>query len=195
MESIPEFAPTKFSTAEDKKKFVIKLQALIASDFAHTKFTRDLYKRLSLTFSFLAENNKDGFYNRWMVSTRDKVDFLKKITQHIAYGDPAHTWSDVEKYLSSSEFIQAQYNAYVERAAYERKWQDIRLRNDLVLEYGIEGVKVSPDVFDTLSMQLQTFITDFGEDYGLIVPDDADNTYPTLARELLKAIGITRVRK
>jgi hypothetical protein len=95
------FVATKFSTADDKADFANKLMAFIESGFEEKKFTKTLYNRLSMIFAFIAHYDSAGFKAEYFSSTDDKVRFLEQIVSHPCRGDPAFTFSDVEKAVKS----------------------------------------------------------------------------------------------
>ena len=69
------------------------------SDFAAKHFTDRFYRRLSNTFGHIAHYNRGGFWAEFFTTTADKVRFLEQTLLHPCYGDPAWTYSDVERAL------------------------------------------------------------------------------------------------
>jgi hypothetical protein len=95
------FVASKFSTADEKADFANKLMAFIESGLEERKFTKALFRRLSLTYAFLAHYDHAGFMAEYFTRTEDKARFLEQIATHPCYGDPKHTYSDVEKAIKS----------------------------------------------------------------------------------------------
>ena len=119
------YTATKFSTVEDKEKFVHQFKKFIESDFAKSKFPKWFYNRLSMTFGHIAHYNQAGFFETFFTNTRDKVRFLQSTLETGCYGSPEHTFCDCEhdihvwlKEQGTLEKYQALLTAQVEN--YER---------------------------------------------------------------------------
>jgi hypothetical protein len=95
------FTPTQWSTAQDKAAFAKQFVRFVQSDFATKYFTDRFYRRLSNTFGHIAHYNRGGFWSEFFTSTADKVRFLEQTLQWPCYGDPAWTYSDVERALQA----------------------------------------------------------------------------------------------
>lgn len=96
-----QFTPTKWQTAKDKAAFANRFVRFVKSDFAANHFTDQFYQRLSNTFGNIAHYNRGGFWDTFFTTTADKVRFLERTLQHPCYGDPAWTYSDVERALQA----------------------------------------------------------------------------------------------
>ena len=96
-----QFTPTEWDTAQDKAAFAKQFMRFVRSDFAAKHFTERFYRRLSNTFGNIAHYNRGGFWAEFFTTTADKVRFLEHILQHPCYGDPAWTYSDVERSLQA----------------------------------------------------------------------------------------------
>ncbi len=94
-----QFTATQWEGADQKAKFARQFIAFVESDFAKDKFPVWFYRRLSMTFGHIAHFNQHGFFETFFTSTEDKVKFLRQTVRHTCYGDPAWTYSDVEKAL------------------------------------------------------------------------------------------------
>jgi hypothetical protein len=92
-----DFVPTQWDTSERKAKFANALLTFIAQDFPRSKFHEGFYRRLSNTFGHIANYNRDGFYQRFFLTAEDKCAFLEQCVTWPCYGDPAYTYSDVER--------------------------------------------------------------------------------------------------
>jgi hypothetical protein len=95
-----QFTPTKFDTAEQKAKFANHFVHFVESDFREMLFELWFYRKLSNCFQHIAHYNRDGFYETWFSTTEKRLDFLANAERGPAYGDPAWTYSDVERVLS-----------------------------------------------------------------------------------------------
>ena len=92
-----EFTPTKWTTADEKAAFVKALCRFIALDYETTLFTDSLYRRLALSFGHIAHTNKRGFIATFFEDLRSKLVFIEWTLQWVPCGDPAWTYSDVER--------------------------------------------------------------------------------------------------
>lgn len=94
-----QFTATKWDTAEDKAAFANRFARFVQSDFAPKHYTDKFYRRLSNTFGHIAHYNRGGFWSEFFTTNADKVRFLAQVLQWPCYGDPAWTFSDVERAL------------------------------------------------------------------------------------------------
>jgi hypothetical protein len=96
-----EFTPTKWAAADEKARIANKLTQFVLGGFQQASFTRVMYQRLSNMFGHIAHYDIHGFYAAWFADIKCCRDWA----EHIAgswlsgIGDPAFTWSDVEKAL------------------------------------------------------------------------------------------------
>ena len=91
------FTPTKWHSAEDKARFGNQLLAFIAADFLKAKWTNAFYGELCQHFGFIANYGQHGFWQEYFADLPSKLRFLRDLTQHPCYGDPAYTFSDLER--------------------------------------------------------------------------------------------------
>lgn len=98
---IGDFTPTQWATAEEKAKIANKLTRFILGGFQQASFTKAMYQRLSNMFGHIAHYDIHGFYATWFADIRCCRDWAEHITSSwlSGIGDPAFTWSDVEKAL------------------------------------------------------------------------------------------------
>jgi hypothetical protein len=96
-----DFTATKFNTAEEKAKFGNHLLRFIAEDYPRALWTKAFYNRLSMIFSNIAHHDSNGFWETWFTTTTDQIQFVQNIVRHSCWGDPAFTYSDVEKVVRS----------------------------------------------------------------------------------------------
>jgi hypothetical protein len=92
-----DFAATKWDTGEDKAKFANGLCRFIAADFKQALFTEGIYRRLAMTFGHIAHFDRFGFFAEFFEDLRGKVAFLEQTLMWCPCGDPAWTYSDVER--------------------------------------------------------------------------------------------------
>lgn len=134
-----QFVPTRFSTAEDKAKFCNDLLRFIAEGFPRQRFTKALYSRLSHTFGHIAHYNANGFWSVFFEDTLCRLEFLKLTVAYPCYGDPRHTFRDVEELvrarLRASDLI-ALYQA--ERSREVRQGELDQLAR-LIAKHGVPG--------------------------------------------------------
>jgi hypothetical protein len=93
------FTPTKWDTADKKAAFARQFIKFVQSDFARSKFPKTFYQRLSMCFGHIAHFNQHGFFETFFTTTQDRLRFLRMTLAHPCYGDPAWTYSDVERAL------------------------------------------------------------------------------------------------
>jgi hypothetical protein len=96
-----KFAATKWESPEKKAPFARHFIRFVESDFTWDKFAHTFYVRLPMTFGHIGHYNRAGFYETFFTTTADKVRFLRLTLAHPCYGDPAYTYSDVERALQS----------------------------------------------------------------------------------------------
>ena len=92
-----QFVATRFDIAQAKADFGNQLLAFIAEGFPQKRFTQSFYRVLMQHFGMLAHNDQQGFWAEFFTSTADQLRFLKEITGHPCWGDPAFTFSDLER--------------------------------------------------------------------------------------------------
>jgi hypothetical protein len=96
-----QFTPTQWDTAQAKASFARQFVRLVRSDFVARHFTEWFYRRLANTFGHIAHYNRQGFWLEFFTTTADKVRFLQQTLAHPCYGDPAWTYSDVERAIQN----------------------------------------------------------------------------------------------
>lgn len=96
-----QFTATKFHSAEDKAWFGNAFLKFLAADCPQSAFTKRFYNRLSNSFGHIAHYNRAGFYGHFFIDLAGKIDFLQQTLQWPCYGQPEHTFSDVELMLQA----------------------------------------------------------------------------------------------
>lgn len=116
-----QFVGTQFDTSEDKAKFANQFLRFVSAGFRRTLFPQWFYRRLSMTFGHIAHYNQAGFYENFFTTPKGKVEFIAICLNGGGYGDPAYTYSDVEKELKKWllrnavwEKLQEKYEAAVD---------------------------------------------------------------------------------
>lgn len=90
---------TKWATVEDKKKFIAHFERFVKSGYKRSLFYKWFYTRLSMMFGFIAHYNLEGFYSEKFSTPQRIEQFKTSIREFPCYGDPAYTFSDVEKII------------------------------------------------------------------------------------------------
>lgn len=122
--SAEEFKPTEFSTAQDKAAFGNHFFRFIESDWKQTMLTKTFYNRLSNCFGHIAHYDLHGFYGTWFAHDELRLSFLRHTLGFSCYGDPAYTFSDVERAIKAElrrRPLVAQYEAQVAAATRARE--------------------------------------------------------------------------
>ena len=94
-----KFTATQWDASEKKAGFAKQFIRFVQSDLSKSQFPKTFYQRLSMTFGHIAHYNQHGFFETFFTTTEDKVRFLRQTLQHPCYGDPAWTYSDIERAL------------------------------------------------------------------------------------------------
>ena len=113
-----QFTATQWSSAGDKAQFGNQLLRFIDEGFHKSLFTRALYNRLSQCFQHIAHHDLHGFYGTWFATPGDQARFLDHLLRSPCFGDPAYTFSDVERHLQI-EIRRRNYVALYRLAALE----------------------------------------------------------------------------
>jgi hypothetical protein len=94
------YQATEHSTVKEKEKFATQFKKFVESGYKRTKFPQWFYRRLSLMFGHIAHYDCQGFFAYWFSAEHDTRRWENRVMYWKAYGDPKHTWSDVEIDLS-----------------------------------------------------------------------------------------------
>ncbi len=98
---LPAFTPTKWDTAEQKKRFVLAFIRLVNGDFKQTLFPHWFYNRLSNCFGNIAHYNQYGFYDEQFSTLDRRCRFVSNCLNYSFHGDPTYTYSDAERFLQT----------------------------------------------------------------------------------------------
>lgn len=114
-----QFTATPYATPEDKARYANHFARFARQGCRRTMFPKWFYRQTSFMWGHIAEFSQDGFYATWLSSDAARLRFFKRCETARICGDPAHTYSDVERALSAwvsgSGFV-AEYQARVDRA-------------------------------------------------------------------------------
>jgi len=91
------FQPTPWANATDKALFGNHVLRFLAEDCPREKFKKPFYRRLSHCFGMIAHYDIHGFYSEYFETTADKIRFLEDLLAWPCWGDPAFTFSDLER--------------------------------------------------------------------------------------------------
>jgi hypothetical protein len=78
-----------------------KITKFILNGFQRSSFTKGMYQRMSSMFGHIAEYDIQGFYTTWFADDTACLRWAENVVRGgvlgFVVGDPAWTWSDVEK--------------------------------------------------------------------------------------------------
>ena len=92
-----QFVATRFDTAQAKADFGNQLLTFVAEGFPQKRFTQRFYRVLMQHFGMIAHYDQHGFWREFFTTTADQVRFLEAVISHPCWGDPAFTFSDLER--------------------------------------------------------------------------------------------------
>lgn len=133
--SAEQFSPTQWASAKDKVHFARQFVKFVESDFDKRNFPKTFYVQLSMTFGHIAYFNHQGFFDTFFTSTEDKVLFLQMSLSYRCYGDPAFTYSDVERALQAWLREKGTLAKVQQRLAEETETQERALLTRLKTKY------------------------------------------------------------
>jgi hypothetical protein len=113
------FAPTAWEAAKKKARFAKTFIRFVEADFPRRQFTKAFYQRLALTFGHVAHCDRFCLYDKYFTSAGGKVRFLRQTLEWPCHGDPAFTYSDVERALQSWLLQNGVLEKYEQRLAEE----------------------------------------------------------------------------
>ncbi|KXV49867.1 hypothetical protein AD945_03215 [Gluconobacter albidus] len=147
--------PTQWSDAAEKAKIGSALLSFIARGFPQSGWNRKLYERLSSMFGHIAHYDVHGFWGAQFSTTEARRDFLRNIVLHRCYGDPAWTWSDVEREIRDRIIGSGLVEAYDRALRAEHEAQEraelARLANRFRIELPLE---TQPDPAPPVQVEL-----------------------------------------
>ena len=140
-----DFKPTKFHDGAAKADFGNSLLAFIAADFPRPRFTLRLYHLLSLHFGMIAHYDIHGFWAEYFTSTAAKLRFLNDLVSYPCWGDPAFTFSDLERAVIARLRSAGLVERLREALAQETEAAERALLNRLQARYQPEKPPVAGD--------------------------------------------------
>jgi len=117
-----QFTRTKWDGPDAKMKYARRLCRFLERNCPKKSWNKAFYNRLSQMFGFIAHYNALGFWEERLSSPQRRLATLQVILRHPCYGDPAWTWSDVEKAVQAfvrANGLLAQYETAALQAAQE----------------------------------------------------------------------------
>ena len=95
------FTATEFYTKVEKEVFARKLLNFVDKGFKRTMFNKPIYRHLNGMFGHIAHYNIEGFYYEWFSTPNKQKDWIYRVINWRIYGDPAYTFSDVERNIQN----------------------------------------------------------------------------------------------
>ena len=135
--SAGEFTPTEFSTAQDKAAFGNYFFRFIEAEWKESIFTKGFYNRLSSCFGHIAHYDQQGFYSTWFASDEARLRFLHHTLRFPCYGDPAYTFSDVERAIKTELRRRPLIEQYEARIAAAVRARELAQLERLQAKYGV----------------------------------------------------------
>ena len=135
--SASEFTPTEFSTAQDKAAFGNHFFRFIEAEWKESIFTKGFYNRLSNCFGHIAHYNLQSFYSTWFASDEARLRFLQNTLRFPCYGDPAYTFSDVERAIKTELRRRPLIEHYEARIAAVVRARELAQLERLQAKYGV----------------------------------------------------------
>jgi len=142
MSKTPQFTATAHSTVEDKEKFAAHFKKFIERGCPETLFPKWFYQRLSTCFGMIAHYNIHGFFDVYFRSTAGKVQFIREVMLYPCYGDPAFTYSDVEKHLHEWLKETGIESVLRETLAQETEQSELAARDSLIAKHGLPEYEI-----------------------------------------------------
>ncbi|MBO1360274.1 hypothetical protein J2D73_10795 [Acetobacter sacchari] len=127
---------TKWDSAEDKARMGDAILSFIARGMPESAFTEKLYSRLSNMFGNIAHCDKNGFWQVQLSTTARRVAFLEQIATAPCWGQPGHTWCDVEREIKARICEQKLIPAYRAAMRVESERDELAQLARLQAKYG-----------------------------------------------------------
>lgn len=137
-----QFTGTKFSSATEKAKHGNAILRFIAQGMPSEKFSKALYERVSMMWGNIAHYNISGFRSVWFEDADTRHRFLKNIVEYPCWGDPAFTWSDVEREIGLRVRDSLLVRAWERRAISAKETAERTLLATLMKKHGMASVEI-----------------------------------------------------
>lgn len=99
-----QFTPTKFDTAQEKAKFANACLKFLVDGCPKSYWIANhvwFYEHWSLHMGHIAHYNAEGFYEARFASRQGRIATIEQAAGKYGFhGDPAYTWSDVQRALA-----------------------------------------------------------------------------------------------
>ncbi|GBQ27259.1 hypothetical protein AA0472_2368 [Acetobacter estunensis NRIC 0472] len=149
-----QFTPTTWSSAADKARIGNAILRFLAQGMPAEKFNKALYGRVSQMWSHIAHFNSLGFRSAWFASAKTRHAFLKHMVDYPCWGDPAFTWSDVEREIGQRVRENLLVEAWAKQARDEEEAHERAMLEMLMKKH---GVAAAVPVVNRPAMQLGLF--------------------------------------
>lgn len=130
-----QFTATQFDSAEVKAAFGNHFLHFVHSEFNRSLFRKAFYNRLSMCFSHIAHYNLAGFYDVWFTDDESRLNFLHHTLSSPCHGDPAYTYSDVEREIQRYILTTSLVRQYELRVAAAVRSREINQMEQLQAKY------------------------------------------------------------
>ncbi|HUZ96746.1 MAG TPA: hypothetical protein VMU57_17725 [Edaphobacter sp.] len=130
-----QFTATQFDSAEVKAAFGNHFLHFVHSEFNRSLFRKPFYNRLSMCFSHIAHYDLAGFYDVWFADDESRLNFLHHTLRFPCYGDPAYTYSDVEREIQRHILTTSLVRQYELRVAAAVRSREITQMERLQAKY------------------------------------------------------------
>lgn len=114
-------------------------------------------------FGHIAHFDIHGFWGAQFSTTQARLGFLRGIALYRCYGDPAWTWSDVERDIRNCIIGSGLIDAYTRALAAE---QEARDRADLARLHSASGTPCHPNTSLSLPRPCRPSFSDTGQRKG-----------------------------
>ncbi|MEO6966691.1 MAG: hypothetical protein ABI076_12485 [Acidobacteriaceae bacterium] len=152
-----QFTATRFDSAEVKAAFGNHFLHFAHSDFKRSLFTKSFYNRLSMCFSHIANYNLEGFYGVWFADDESRLNFLHHTLRFPCYGDPAYTYSDVEReiqcHIRTTSLVR-QYELRVDASVRGRELAQLERLQRKYPTASPVAVPLAPTILETRLMEV-----------------------------------------
>lgn len=150
-----QFFATEWSSPSDKAKFGNHLLRFIAEGYPRHLFTKVFYRRLSNCFGHIAHYSEHGFWDYYFMELSQQLAFLEDTIAYPCYGDPAFTFSDVERVIKARIVRTGVLDWQRREVTRHREMAERALLRKLQEKYGV-AEKPKPDIPEVLVPTIQT---------------------------------------
>ncbi len=116
----------------------------ISSDCPRHQFTLRFYRQLTHCFGYVACYDLDGFWTEFFNTAAGKVEFIEQALAWPCYGEPATTWSDVEREIIRRLRQTELLSIYQRRLCADQDAADRAELARLLAKYGQDAADADP---------------------------------------------------